>query len=260
MNRTCVVAAAAVLLLCAAVRAEPAPSPPPPVLKADAFKHHVDQFNAMDPEDVVNHVPNAAAWAWTADNVPLFECPDPDFERVYYFRWWTYRKHIRRTPAGFVLTEFITPVKHAGAHGTISCALGHHLREGRWLRDPRYLDDYTRFWFRGDGGKPQPHFHQFSGWVVAAAYDRYLVTGDAKHLLDLLDDFVADYEAWEKQRRSPDGLFWQFDVRDGMEESISGSRTHKNARPTINGYMYGNARAISAIAATAAIARALPHM
>jgi hypothetical protein len=46
----------------------------------------------------------------------------------------------------------------------------------------------------------------------------------------------------------PGGLFWQFDVRDGMEESISGSRTNHNARPTINSYMYANARAIAAIA------------
>jgi hypothetical protein len=33
-----------------------------------------------------------------------------------------------------------------------------------------------------------------------------------------------------------------------MEESISGSRTKKNIRPTINSYMFGNARAIAAIA------------
>ncbi len=46
----------------------------------------------------------------------------------------------------------------------------------------------------------------------------------------------------------PDGLFWQYDVRDGMEEQISGSRTEKNARPTINSYMAGNAAAIANIA------------
>lgn len=33
-----------------------------------------------------------------------------------------------------------------------------------------------------------------------------------------------------------------------MEESISGSRTAKNTRPTITSYMYGNAQAISKIA------------
>ena len=35
---------------------------------------------------------------------------------------------------------------------------------------------------------------------------------------------------------------------DGMEESISGSRTAKNIRPTINSYMAANARAIAQIA------------
>jgi hypothetical protein len=40
-------------------------------------------------------------------------------------------------------------------------------------------------------------------------------------------------------------------VRDGMEESISGSRTVKNMRPTINSYMFGNAKAIAAIAGLA---------
>jgi hypothetical protein len=64
----------------------------------------------------------------------------------------------------------------------------------------------------------------------------------------LLDDLVADYRQWEKEKQLPSGLFWQFDVRDAMEESISGSRTKKNIRPTINSYMFGNARAIAAIA------------
>jgi len=36
-----------------------------------------------------------------------------------------------------------------------------------------------------------------------------------------------------------------------MEETISGGRREKNARPSINSYMYGNARALSAIARVA---------
>jgi hypothetical protein len=34
---------------------------------------------------------------------------------------------------------------------------------------------------------------------------------------------VSDYAKWEDEKRRDDGLFWQFDVWDGMEESISGS-------------------------------------
>jgi hypothetical protein len=219
-----------------------------PTLNPDTFKHYADYFNSMETEDVVNTIPNEQSWSWMKDNIPLFECPDKDFEQIYYYRWWTYRKHIKETPAGFVLTEFITPVKHAGAYNTISCALGHHLYEGRWLKNQQYLDDYVRFWFRGNNGGPQQHFHKFSSWVADALYNRYLVNHDKVFLIDLLPDLVSDYIQWEKEKLLDNGLFWQYDVRDGMEESISGSRTAKNARPTIGSYMSANAAAIAQIA------------
>ena len=218
------------------------------VLKPDWYAHYIESFNAMENENWTNFVSNAESWTWLRANIPLFECPDPDVEEMYYFRWWSFRKHLKQTPAGFVFTEFLTPVKHAGVDNTISCAVGHHLMEGRWLRNPRYVDDYTLFWLRGHDGKPQPHFHQFSSWFAAAVYDRYLVNLDRSFTTNLLDDLVADCQRWEQERQLDNGLFWQYDVRDGMEESISGSRTNKNIRPTINSYMFGNARAIAAIA------------
>jgi hypothetical protein len=218
------------------------------VLKPAAFSPHIEYFNAMEDENVTNFVANAQSRDWLQRNIPFFECPDREVEEMYYFRWWSFRKHIVQTTNGFVITEFLTPVRHAGVFNTISCAAGFHLAEGRWLRDPQYLDDYTLFWLRGNAGKPQPHFHKFSSWFAAAAYDRYLVNGDKKFLPGLLDDLVADYRAWEQERQLTNGLFWQYDVRDGMEESISGSRTNKNLRPTINSYMFGNATAIAAVA------------
>jgi hypothetical protein len=218
------------------------------VLKPDSFAHHVGRFNAMEDENVTNFVSNAQSWDWLRANIPLFECPDGEVEEVYYFRWWSFRKHLVQTTNGFVFTEFLTPVKHAGIYNTISCAAGFHVAEGRWLRDQRYLDNYISFWLRGNAGKPQPHFHKFSSWFASAVYDRYLVNHDRKFIVGLLDDLAADYQIWEQERRLTNGLFWQYDVRDGMEESISGSRTNKNIRPTINSYMFGNAQAIAAIA------------
>ena len=47
-----------------------------------------------------------------------------------------------------------------------------------------------------------------------------------------------------KGKKIASGLFWQYDVRDAMEETISGGRKEKNPRPSINGYMYGNAVAL----------------
>lgn len=223
-----------------------------PVLTFDSPARYVQEFNAADPKPHEGVVPNAEAAVWVAANVPLFECPDSTIERIYYFRWWTYRKHLQQTPHGKVLTEFLLPVKHAGPYNTVSCALGHHLAEGRWLRDQRPLDDYTRFWFRsGPDSTSARHFHKYSSWAAAALYERYLVTGDRSLLIDLLPDLVADYEAWQAEHQREDGLYWQYDVRDGMEESISGSRVKKNIRPTINSYMAANARAIACIASLA---------
>jgi hypothetical protein len=222
------------------------------ILDPSDYAHYVDDFNAMEDETVVNLIPNAQAWDWMVANVPLFDCPSARFEETYYFRWWTYRKHIRQTPDGLVLTEFLTPVKHAGPYNTIFCAYGHHVAEGRWLRDQRLLDDYTHYWYRsGQGGGPASNFRKFSSWAAAALWNRYLVTRDKAFLVDLLEDLAAEYAMWEADRRTSEGLFWQYDVRDGMEESISGSRTDKNIRPTINSYMAANAQAISRIAALA---------
>jgi len=217
------------------------------ILKPEAFKHYVDRFNALDEELYSQHVPNEAAWDFLRENVPLFECPDEDLEEVCLFRWWTYRKHIKKTPDGFVITEFLPDVPWSGKHNTISCPAGHHFYEGRWLHDPRYLDDYAVFWFR-KGGEPR----RYSFWAADAIWARYLVTGDRRLCIDLLDDLVANYEAWEKgflwsRHRiglRDNGLFFTIDDRDGGEMSIGGH----GFRPTLNSYMYGDAMAIAKIA------------
>lgn len=212
---------------------------PPAVLKPDAFKHYVDAFNRDDEELYPQHVGNPAAWDFLRDNIPFFECPDKQLEEIYYFRWWTYRKHIKHTQDGFVITEFLPKVGWSGKHNTISCPAGHHFYEGRWLHHPRYLDDYSVFWFR-KGGEPR----RYSFWAADALYARHLVCPHEALIVGLLGDLAANYEAWEKSRLGPEGLFWQIDDRDGMEVSIGGS----GYRATINSYMYGDAVAIAKIA------------
>lgn len=221
-----------------------------PRLERETFRRYVDEFNVRPTPDVESFIPDDRAWGWMKENVPFFACPDGEMERVWYYRWWAYRKHIRKTAGGFVITEFLRPVKHATDHNAISCALGHHIAEGRWLRDARYLDEYVAFWLRSgvDGGL-QRAYHQYSNWTAWALFDRFLVDGRSPALVGLLDALVLDYRSWEKERLTAQGdLFWQYDVRDGMEESISGGRRVKNLRPTINSYMYGNAAAVSRIA------------
>lgn len=94
------------------------------VLNTSKLKSYVTYFNAIDTETVKNYVPNDKAIDWLSQNVPLFECPDTTIEKIYYYRWWTFRKHLKQTPDGFVFTEFITPMNHGGKYNTISSGLG----------------------------------------------------------------------------------------------------------------------------------------
>lgn len=234
-------AVSATLALFAAVSAASAEAEraKPAVLSAGTFKHYVDGFNVQDAELYPQYIPNSRAWEFLCDNIPLFECPDPQLEEIYYFRWWTYRKHLKSTPDGFIVTEFLPAVSWAGKHNSISCPAGHHIYEGRWLHNPAFLDDYLTFWFRR-GGEPR----RYSFWAADAVWARYLVDADPSFATGLLDDLIRNYRSWEQERRQPDGLFWQIDDRDGMEVAIGGTGT----RPTINAYMYGDAMAIARLA------------
>ena len=219
------------------------------ILKPANFKHYVDYFNGMEDENIAQAIPNAQSWEWMQKNVPLFECPQDNFEEMFIYRWWTLRKHIKETPVGYAMTEFLVQRSYSDKHNLIACAMGHHIMESRWLHNSKYVDDYVHVWFRGNEGKPMNKIHKFSNWTADALLEKYKVDGNKAYLIDMLPDLVADYQRWEKERRLDNGLFWQKDVQDGMEEQISGGRRVKNARPTINSYMYANAMAISKIAA-----------
>jgi hypothetical protein len=217
------------------------------VLKTGNYKAYIDRFNSGDDEIYKEHFPNDAAWAFLSENIPLLDCPDKDIELTYYFRWWTYRKHIKLTPDGYVITEFLPQVPWSGKYNTISCAVGHQIYEGRWLKNKKYLQDNTLFWLRKGGD-----LHSYSNWLADAVWAAYKVDPDTAYTKALLPNLVAGYQKWETGKRyqgqlvgkNPDGLFSSVDDRDGMEMSIGGS----GERPTINAYMYGDAMAIANIA------------
>lgn len=219
------------------------------VLKSDQFKHYVDRSNTMEDEPIVQAIPNSESWQWMQQNIPLFETPDKNFEEMFYFRWWTLRKHIKKTEQGYVFTEFLVNRSYADKYNLISSGLGHHIYESRWLHNQQYMNDDLRIWYRGNDGKPLKRLRFYSSWNIDAIYNRYLANGDAGFLKEYYPDLKTEYAAWEAEKRFKDGLFWQFDVRDAMEETISGGRNEKNPRPSINGYMYGNAKALAHIAA-----------
>ena len=215
------------------------------VLRYDDFKHYADRFNTMEDENIVTYIPNSKSSEWMSKDIPLFECPDKDMEEIYYFRWWSLRKHIKRTPVGLGMTEFLVQRSYADKYNLIACAVGHHIMETRWLRDTTYLHQILNTWYHGNDGKAMTKMNKFSSWNPAAVYEAYKVLGDTAFVLGLKPSLEEEYARWQSTNRLANGLYWQGDVQDGMEESISGGRKKQYARPTINSYMYGNARALA---------------
>ena len=217
----------------AKIQAQPPHSP----LEPAEFRHYFVQFSndekAMLGED------DPFSWEWFEQNIPLLDVPDKEMEEIYYFRWYSFHKHVKQVPSGFVVDEFLDNVSWAGKFNTISAAAEHHIREARWLRDPRYAEDYTNFWFGPDG---EPRLYSFA--AADSVYQLYLATGNKQFAINLLPNLENNFAEWEKTHQDGNGLYWQIDDRDGMEYSIGGS----GYRPTINSYMYGDAMAISRIA------------
>ena len=215
------------------------------VLSYDDYAHYAEYFNTMEDENIVTDIPNSAASQWMSRNIPLFDCPQKSFEEMFYYRWWTLRKHIRRTPVGYAMTEFLVPRSYADKYNLIACAVGHHVMETRWLRDTTYLHQILRTWYFGNDGQPMERMERYSSWIPAAVYEAFKVEGDTAFINSLLPSLDTEYARWQNTHRLDNGLYWQGDVQDGMEESISGGRKKQYARPTINSYMYGNAVALA---------------
>ncbi len=228
------------ILILACVYRTPSVNIPNEILRWEEFSHYIDSFNQDDNELYQQYVPNSQASEFLKNNIPYFDCPDKELEKIYYFRWWTYRKHIKKTPEGFVITEFLPKVPWSGKYNTINCPAGHHFYEGRWLHNQHYLVDYANFWCRDGGGNPR----QYSFWMANSFLAFAKVHGNDKLLTKLLPDLDYNFEQWKKEHLCEDGLFWQTDNLDGMEVSIGGS----GKRSTINSYMYGDAVAIAHIA------------
>lgn len=213
---------------------------PNALLDSQSYRHYFEQF-AMDEKEMLGQS-EPLPWAWFEQNIPWLDVPDKGLEEIYYFRWYSFQKHIKQTPSGFVIDEFSVIVPWAGKHNTISAAAGHHIREARWLRTPKYVDDYTNFWL---GPEAEPRLYSF--WAADSVYNLFLATGNKSLAVNLLPRLQENYRVWESTHKDAKGLYWQIDDRDGMEFSIGGS----GYRPTINSYMYGDALAISRIASMA---------
>lgn len=201
---------------------------------------YIVEFNHHDIPIYPQKIPNREAEAFLAEQIPLLDCPDKNIEKAYYFRWWTFRKHIKQTEFGHIITEFLPQVPWSGPCNSIVCPACFHIREGRWLKDEQgWIKEYIRFWLNGHGD-----VFAYSSWLPHAVLEYCAHKQDWAFAVEALPKLVAFFEQREKIHLRSCGLYWSNDGQDGMEYSISGS----GLRPTLNAYALADALAISAIA------------
>ena len=194
-------------------------------------------------------------YLWYLNNIPFFECSDKEIEQVYYYRWKLFKAHIRNTgPNKYVITEFINHVPwDRDPYCTINAASMHHIYEGRWLTDACYMNAYISYLCREGGNN-----RRYSESIADAAYAYYLVNGDRNFIVAQLDSLKQTYDGWIDHWDSSKNLYYIPAMPDATEYTIAsidasggkdGFEGGDAFRPTINSYMYGNAMAISKIAA-----------
>ncbi|RYP06449.1 hypothetical protein DL765_009485 [Monosporascus sp. GIB2] len=205
---------------------------------------------------------------WFEQNIPFLDVPSQQIQAVYYYRWQVYKEHLVYTGAqyGYMSSEFLEPVSYGGPYGGIVAAAGHHINEGRWLRDQRYGNDLVNYWLAGPGQSSKPAeesvnpdtfdwAHEYSFWAASSVWRQYLATRDREFVIGQLDNLVKQYRGWDNHFNPDLGLYWQVPVWDATEytaasyESSNPYHGGHGYRPTINAYQYGDARAIAAIAA-----------
>ena len=260
LPRLCLATAAAFGLSALALPAQASMFAAAPIDSAAAIQtnflnHSVLLGNVEDPE-------------WYEQNIPFLDVPDRQIQDVYYYRWQTYKEHLVYTGAqyGYMPSEFLTPVGYGAPYGGIVAAAGHHITEGRWLRDTTYGQDTVNYWLAGPGQFAKPATedlnrdttdwaHEYSFWAGSSVWQQYLATGDRDFVVGQLDNLVTQYRGWDSHYNADLGLYWQTPVWDATEytpasyESADPYHGGQGYRPTINAYQYGDARAIASIAA-----------
>lgn len=211
------------------------------VLRPADYRHYVDLFHDQEKEatgKLYEGEDGEDTWAWMQREIPWFDSSDKAFEEMYYFRWYAWKKHLVKTPNGYLITEWL-PKPDVPDYGVLPDAAPFHIAEARWLHNRAVAEDYTRYWFAQGADS-----HKYSDALAATVRDLTDANGDRGFAVSLLPALKANYKSWEDTQQDSNGLFWSIDTRDAMEKSISGD----GYRPTLNSYMYGDARAIAEIA------------
>lgn len=82
------------------------------------------------------------------------------------------------------------------------------------------IQDYINIWTRESAGT-----HQYSEWIADAAYNAFLVNGDADFIKSQQEGFVNNFDGWDDHFERSLNLYRITPEWDAMEQSASSLQT-----------------------------------
>jgi hypothetical protein len=104
------------------------------VLTPEQFHPYIEHFRIQEQEATGKLGDDS--WPWMLAQIPWFASSNKQFEEMYYFRWYSWQKHLVMTRHGHLITEWLPkPEMPDGYFGALPDAAAFHIGEARWLRD-----------------------------------------------------------------------------------------------------------------------------
>jgi hypothetical protein len=141
---------------------------------------------------------------WFAENVPYFDAPDPDFKKMWYYRWWIVRFHLTE-PGTADLQGFAFYEGKLGFDNLIGFAVPAQLKELTYLRDPKYGLSQVENSYRNRSREGavldapgSPYWGEtYSHWIAQALAEFHRVHPlPPETLRALLPAMASDVRAW----------------------------------------------------------------
>lgn len=209
---------------------------------------------------ILNHSSYVSGFAdqqWYLDNIPFVDFPDSNIQDVYYYRTSVIKRHLKYFHQGHGKLDI--PVEHTcllilsdrlGLHRvhsasflgrvcyqlktrrlvltstqaskgqTIPDSAGHHILEGRWLRDPRYVQDLIQLYTRA--GCERITRITYTQYVHRAIYEYAQATGDTNFLKSQLQGMIDMFYLWNVTQDLTTGLYHRTPLLDAQEFSLPG--------------------------------------
>jgi len=147
---------------------------------------------------------------WLLQNVPFIETPDTLLDKVYYFRWKNLLACLskRREDGKY---EFCESAPGSYYHKYIDCAQGAHVRDARWIKNRKYLNDYIDL---------TPSKEAYWNYLADSVWQKYLIDSDKDSLDKNFEKLLARFSSRDNNFDRNAGLYFTKGDNEGQEAGV----------------------------------------